>query len=63
MQDWFISWVFVSEENEITARGWDIRREYTTTSAVDVAKRYIEEISAKDHIPTDRIILIAMNKL
>lgn len=62
MQDWFLSWVFV-DEYDVTARGWDIRREYSDTSPADVAKGYIDEVSKKYSIPTDRIILSAMNKV
>ncbi|WP_033790752.1 hypothetical protein [Pantoea septica] len=63
MQDWFISWVCVCEVDKIIARGWDIRREYTITNAVDVARKYIEEVSNKHEVPADKIILMAMNKI
>lgn len=63
MQDWFISWIFVDEENKTSARGWDIRREYASASAVHVASKYIEEVSKKYDAPAERIILMAMNKI
>lgn len=62
MQDWFISWVFM-DDDDVTARGWNIRRADNTTEAAEVAQGYLNDLAKEHNVPAERLILTAMNKV